>query len=57
MKLVSFISHPNPQVRLAALEGAVPYSLTHPAAFKVNNLQPARNMKVLLRDHPVRPLA
>ncbi|SPN97556.1 related to FAM203 family protein C1020.12c [Cephalotrichum gorgonifer] len=50
--LVSFIAHPNPQVRLAAIEGAVPYSLTHPNIFKIHDLQPVRNLKVLLRDHP-----
>lgn len=53
MKLIGFVSHPNAQVRLAAIEAAVPYSLSHPAVFKVNDLLPVRNLKVLLRDHPV----
>lgn len=53
MKLISFIAHPNPQIRLGAIEGAVPYSLTHPKIFKIHELQPVRNLKVLLRDHPV----
>ncbi|PKS09024.1 hypothetical protein jhhlp_003637 [Lomentospora prolificans] len=51
-ELVDFIAHPNPQVRLGAIEGAVPYSLSHPAIFKVDDLRHIRNLKVLVRDHP-----
>lgn len=53
IKLIGFVSHPNAQVRLAANEAAVPYSLSDPAVFKVNDHLPVRNLKVLLRDHPV----
>lgn len=53
LKLIGFVSHPNAQLRLAAIEAAVPYSLSDPAVFKANDLLPVRNLKVLLRDHPV----
>ncbi|KEZ41187.1 hypothetical protein SAPIO_CDS7269 [Scedosporium apiospermum] len=51
-ELVDFIAHPNPQVRLGAIEGAVPYSLSNPEIFKADDLRHIRNLMVLVRDHP-----
>ncbi|KAJ9138856.1 DUF383-domain-containing protein [Pleurostoma richardsiae] len=51
-ELVGFIAHPNPQIRLVAVENLVPYSTAQPAIFKTDDLLPVRNLKVLVRDHP-----
>lgn len=51
-ELVGFIAHPNPQIRLTATENLVPYSTAQPSIFKVDELRPVKNLKVLVRDHP-----
>ncbi|CAM1511638.1 Fc.00g091510.m01.CDS01 [Cosmosporella sp. VM-42] len=51
-ELVSFIAHPNPQVRMVAIVNLVPYSTTDPIIFKADKLKPVKNLKVLVRDHP-----
>jgi hypothetical protein len=51
-ELVGFIGHPNPQIRLAAVENLVPFSTSQPALFKADGLRPVRNLKLLVRDHP-----
>lgn len=52
-QLVGFIANPNPQIRLLATENLVPYSTSQPSIFKVDNLQPVKNLKLLVKDHPV----
>ncbi|KAJ4153741.1 hypothetical protein LMH87_010215 [Akanthomyces muscarius] len=51
-ELVGFITNQNPQVRLLATENLVPYSLSDPSIFKVDDMRPIKNLKVLLNDHP-----
>lgn len=50
---MGFITDPNPQVRVVALEHLVPYSTTEPAIFKTEDLKPIKNLKLLVRDLPV----
>ena len=52
-KLVGFIASPNPQIRKLAIENLVPYSVAEPAIFKAEGLTPVKNLKILIRDHPV----
>ncbi|KAK4176712.1 hypothetical protein QBC36DRAFT_387281 [Triangularia setosa] len=51
-ELVGFIAHPNPQIRLVAIENLVPYSVSEPSIFKTENLTPVKHLKFLIRDHP-----
>ncbi|EQL01762.1 hypothetical protein G6O67_000572 [Ophiocordyceps sinensis] len=51
-ELVGFITHASPQIRLAATENLVPYSTAEPAIFKADGLQPVKNLKLLIKDHP-----
>ncbi|QUC19390.1 uncharacterized protein UV8b_03631 [Ustilaginoidea virens] len=51
-ELVGFIAHPNPQIRLAAIENLVPSSTAEPAIFKSEGLKPVKHLKLLVRDHP-----
>jgi len=51
-ELVDFIIHPNPQIRLLAAEGLIPYSLSQPSIFKADNFKPIENLKKLIKDHP-----
>ncbi|ETS82628.1 hypothetical protein PFICI_04504 [Pestalotiopsis fici W106-1] len=51
-ELVGFIANPNPQIRLLATENLVPYSTSQPSIFKVDNSQPVKNLKLLVKDHP-----
>jgi len=51
-ELVDFIIHPNPQIRLLAAEGLIPYSLSQPSIFKADNFKPVENLKKLIKDHP-----
>jgi hypothetical protein len=50
---VGFIANPNPQIRLLATENLVPYSISEPSVFKADSLQPVKNLKLLVKDHPV----
>ncbi|KAJ6447084.1 DNA-binding protein hgh1 protein [Purpureocillium lavendulum] len=52
VQLVGFIAHANPQIRLAATENLVPYSTSEPEVFKSEGLQPIKNLKLLIKDHP-----
>lgn len=52
-KLVGFIANPNPQIRLLATENLVSYSTSDLGVFKAENLQPVKNLKLLVKDHPV----
>lgn len=56
LQLVGFIASPNAQIRALAIENLVPYSTADPAIFKCDLLAPIRNLKLLVRDHPVRKL-
>jgi hypothetical protein len=56
-QLVGFIASPNPQIRMLAAEGLIPYSVSQPAIFKTENLLPVKNLTLLTQDHPVRPHA
>ncbi|KAK4671095.1 Protein hgh1 [Podospora pseudoanserina] len=51
-ELVGFIAHPNPQIRLVAIENLVPYSVSDPSIFKRENLTSVKHLKFLIRDHP-----
>ncbi|CAK7240998.1 MAG: Protein hgh1 [Sporothrix thermara] len=51
-ELVGFIGHENPQIRLLAVENLVPYTTSQPSIFKVNNLEPIHELKILVADHP-----
>jgi hypothetical protein len=53
-QLVGFIANPNPQIRMLAAEGLIPYSVSQPAIFKTENLLPVKNLTLLTQDHPVR---
>lgn len=54
-ELVGFIANPSQQIRLIATENLVPYSTSEPALFKIDNLTPVKNLKLLVNDHPVSP--
>jgi hypothetical protein len=54
---VGFIAHGNPQIRLAANEALVPYSLLQPSIFRTDELKPVKDLKLLIRDHPVGEVA
>ncbi|KAL9942626.1 hypothetical protein D7B24_004524 [Verticillium nonalfalfae] len=51
-ELVGFIASASPQIRLLAVENLIPYSTTHPAIFKTENLLPVKNLTLLTQDHP-----
>ncbi|KAH7353766.1 HGH1 protein [Plectosphaerella cucumerina] len=51
-ELVGFIASPNPQIRMLAAEGLIPYSVSQPAIFKTENLLPVKNLTLLTQDHP-----
>ncbi|KAI1005690.1 hypothetical protein K3495_g2530 [Podosphaera aphanis] len=51
IELVGFISHGNTQIRQIAVENLIPYSLSQPAIFKINQLLPIRDLILLVRDY------
>ena len=53
-ELVGFIANPSQQIRLVAIENLVPYSLSQPDIFKADKFVPIKNLKLLVKDHPVR---
>ena len=53
-ELVGFIGHANPTIRLAAAEHLAAYSASDRKVFKAEDLKPIRNLKVLIRDDPVK---
>lgn len=50
---MGFIANPNPQIRKLALENLVPYSTEEPSIFKADQFTPIKNLKLLVKDHPV----
>jgi hypothetical protein len=52
-QLVEFIHHGNTPIRQLAVENLVPYSLSQPSIFKVNQLLPVQDLKLLVRDYAV----
>ncbi|KAI0200386.1 hypothetical protein F4808DRAFT_429702 [Astrocystis sublimbata] len=51
-ELVGLVADRNPQVRVIAAEHLIPYSISQPSIFKVDNLQPIHNLKLLIKDLP-----
>ncbi|KAI0013115.1 DUF383-domain-containing protein [Xylariaceae sp. FL0662B] len=51
-ELVGFVANPKPEIRLLATEHLVPYSTSQPSVFKLENLTPVKNLKLLVKDHP-----
>lgn len=52
-ELVGFIANPSQQIRLVAIENLVPYSTSQPDVFKADKFVPIKNLKLLVKDHPV----
>ncbi|KAK1759340.1 hypothetical protein QBC47DRAFT_371671 [Echria macrotheca] len=51
-ELVGFLAHPNPQIRLVAIENLVQFSTVQPSIFKKDQLLPIKHLKFLIRDQP-----
>ncbi|KAK2737899.1 hypothetical protein FQN57_007350 [Myotisia sp. PD_48] len=51
-ELVEFLHHGNTQIRQIACENLVGYSTAQPSLFKVHQLLPVRDLKLLVRDYP-----
>ncbi|KAI4187525.1 MAG: hypothetical protein L6R41_002771, partial [Letrouitia leprolyta] len=51
-ELLQFLDHGNTQVRQIAVENLVSFSATQPTIFKVNQLTPVKDLKLLVRDYP-----
>ncbi|MCJ1405367.1 hypothetical protein MMC11_008594 [Xylographa trunciseda] len=49
--LVEFLHHGNTQIRQVAVENLLPYSKTQPAIFKINQLTPVKDLKLLVKDY------
>lgn len=50
-ELVEFLHHGNSQIRQIAAEHVVPYSTSNTALFKYHQLEPVRDLKLLIRDY------
>ncbi|KAH7139514.1 hypothetical protein B0J11DRAFT_45428 [Dendryphion nanum] len=50
-ELVEFLHHGNTQIRQAAAEHLVGYSQSHTTLFKRNQLEPVRDLKLLIKDY------
>ncbi|KAK3112998.1 Protein hgh1 [Teratosphaeriaceae sp. CCFEE 6253] len=50
-ELVEFLHHGNTQIRQIATENLVGYSTTQPSLFKRNQLEPVRDLKLLIKDY------
>ncbi|PGH22987.1 hypothetical protein AJ80_02902 [Polytolypa hystricis UAMH7299] len=50
-ELVEFLHHGNTQIRQIACENLVGYTISEPALFKVHQLLPIRDLKLLVRDY------
>ncbi|KAL8900051.1 MAG: hypothetical protein Q9192_001263 [Flavoplaca navasiana] len=50
-KLVEFLHHGNTQIRQIATENLVPYSKTEPDIFKISQLAPIKDLKLLVKDY------
>lgn len=53
-ELVEFLHHGNSQIRNVASTNLLGYSTTQPAIFKANKLEPVQDLKLLIKDYPVR---
>ncbi|TIA28793.1 DUF383-domain-containing protein [Aureobasidium pullulans] len=51
-ELVEFLHHGNTQIRQIAVENLVGFSTAQPSLFKYQNLEPCKDMKLLVRDYP-----
>lgn len=50
-KLVEFLHHGNADIRKLASENLVGYTTAQPSLFKRNQLEPIKDLKVLVRDY------
>ncbi|EME41273.1 hypothetical protein DOTSEDRAFT_176315 [Dothistroma septosporum NZE10] len=50
-ELVEFLHHGNTQIRQIAAENLVGYSTAQPSLFKRNQLEPVKDLKLLLKDY------
>ncbi|PGG97299.1 hypothetical protein GX51_07394 [Blastomyces parvus] len=50
-ELVEFLHHGNSQIRKIACENLVGFSISEPSLFKVHQLLPVRDLKLLVRDY------
>lgn len=50
-ELVEFLHHGNTQIRQIAAEELVGYSTAQPALFKRNQLEPVKDLKLLIKDY------
>ncbi|KAI7284535.1 DUF383-domain-containing protein [Hortaea werneckii] len=50
-ELVEFLHHGNTQIRQIAAENLVGYSTAQPSLFKRNQLEPVKDLKLLIRDY------
>ncbi|TID25126.1 dna-binding protein hgh1 [Venturia nashicola] len=51
-ELVQFLTHGNTQIRQIAVENLVGFSTSnHQSVFKINNLKPIKDLKLLVRDY------
>ncbi|CAD6565203.1 MAG: hypothetical protein ASARMPRED_006509 [Alectoria sarmentosa] len=55
-ELVEFLHHGNTRIRQTAAENLLPYSKTQPAIFKVAQLRPVKDLKLLVKDY-AKPIA
>ncbi|KAK5132685.1 hypothetical protein LTR08_008729 [Meristemomyces frigidus] len=51
-ELVEFLHHGNTQIRQVAAEHLVGYSTAQPSLFKRNQLEPVKDLKLLIKDYP-----
>ncbi|KAI9820382.1 MAG: hypothetical protein M1827_006006 [Pycnora praestabilis] len=56
-ELVEFLHHGNTQIRQVAIEHLVGYSTSQPLIFKAGQLTPIKDLKLLIRDYPVRSIS
>lgn len=49
--MVEFLHHGNTQIRQIACENLVGYSTAQPSLFKRNQLEPIRDLKLLIKDY------
>ncbi|KAI4865817.1 hypothetical protein F4820DRAFT_280722 [Hypoxylon rubiginosum] len=51
-ELVGFIADPRPDIRVLSTKHLLPFSTSETAIFKVDDLKPVKNLKLLIKDHP-----
>lgn len=52
-ELVEFAHHGNTEIRQIAVANLVGYSTVQPSIFKINQLTPVKDLKLLVKDYPV----